>query len=138
METEIEKRFPPRRSRGQKGKVMIKNINEVKKDQIKAAADDFSGWQGRAVIHLNLSSGDVWTDVFSGEDFNAYHDDAIIGFYAKDALHGRDEKISVKRLTAIIELVIRRAAEADLLNEDEMGRYITLTNITEDLKYITA
>lgn len=85
---------------------MTRGMNKVKwnEEKIKEAAKDFSRWQGKAVIMVDTSDGDVWTDVFaSGTDFKQYHSDTVFSLHRKDDLHGRNGKITAKVIKELLE-----------------------------------
>jgi len=101
---------------------MITKITEIKKDAIKAAAKDFNDWQGKAAIHLDLSDGQVWTDVMTGTEVISYRSKSVICVYCKDDFTTRDLRISPERLTRVLDKVL----QSDILGLDEMDRYNAL------------
>ena len=89
------------------------------KEYIKSAVKDFNQWQEHAVIRMDLSDGDIWTDIFPDDnDFKVYHSDSIITIYSKDNFRGRDVKISVSELSKLVEHVIQNDITSSIYNLD--------------------
>ena len=77
---------------------------QVKFTGIKKAVGEFNHWQGPAIINLDKSSGEVWTDIFSSAgSYNAYHSRSIVEIYGKAtwSMQERDDRISMKDLQKI-------------------------------------
>lgn len=94
-----------------KEKLILKELERMAKmiewnqDKIKEAAKDFNNWQGKAVIMVDTSDGDVWTDVFaSGTDWNEYHSKTVFQLHSKDNLYGRDNEISPDAINELLKV----------------------------------
>lgn len=75
-----------------------------KQDRIREAARDFTEWQGKAVIMVDTSDGDVWTDVFASDtNWKEYRSKTVCRLYAKDSLYGMNCKISPDAINRLIE-----------------------------------
>ena len=73
---------------------------EWNEKRIAEAARDFNRWQGKAVVMVDTSNGDVWTDVFiGGNEYKRYHSDSIKPLHIyKDDFHGRNQKTSAAQI----------------------------------------
>lgn len=94
-----------------KEKLILKELERMSKmiewdrNKIKEAVRDFNNWQGKAVIMVDTSDGDVWTDVFaSGTDWKQYHSGTIFPLYSKDDLLERNKKITAKTVNALLDI----------------------------------
>lgn len=95
---------------------MTRGMSKVKwsEEKIKEAAKDFSRWQGKAVIMVDTSDGDVWTDVFaSGTDFKRYHSDTVFRLHGKDDLYGRNGKITAKAIKELLDAEAYKYGDID-------------------------
>lgn len=95
-----------------KEKLVLKELERMAKmiewnqDKIKESVKDFNNWQGKAVIMVDTSDGDVWTDIFAnGLDWKEYRSGTIFKLYTKDDLYGRDRKISTKIVNELLDVM---------------------------------
>lgn len=94
-----------------KEKLILKELERMAKmikwnqEKIKKSAKDFNNWQGKAVIMVDTSDGDVWTDVFSSDtDWKEYNSGTIFSLYNKDNLYGRNKNISAKAINELLNV----------------------------------
>lgn len=103
-----------------KEKLILKELERMTKmiewnqDKIKEAAKDFNGWQGKAVIMVDTSDGDVWTDIFaSGTDWKEYRSKTVFRLHGKDSLHGRDNEVSPEAINELLKAQAYKYDSAD-------------------------
>lgn len=71
---------------------------------IRKAVQDFNGWQGCAVVMVDTSSGEIWTDIFSsGNEWKQYHSDTIFKVTSKVRMDERDDRTTMKKVRQLIE-----------------------------------
>lgn len=94
-----------------KEKLILKELERMAKmiewnqEKIKKSAKDFNNWQGKAVIMVDTSDGDVWTDVFSADtDWKEYNSGTIFSLCSKDNLYERNKNISVKAINELLNV----------------------------------
>lgn len=73
---------------------------------IKSAVGEYNHWQGAARVYLDLSTGEVWTKVYTAPCwYNDYHDSAIIEVTSKAtwSMQERDNTITMRELWKLCE-----------------------------------
>lgn len=79
------------------------NKVEWNKEKIAKAARDFNKWQGAAVIMVDTSDGDVWTDVFMDDNtYRIYHSNSIYGLFAKNGFYHWDWVINAETIDELL------------------------------------
>lgn len=76
--------------------------NTLELKGVAKAAREFNNWEGCARIFLDVSDGEVWTNIYgSGNDFSKYHSNDIYEVYNKTSMMEQWNKISNEELENI-------------------------------------
>lgn len=99
---------------------------EWNEKRIAKAAKDFNKWQGKAVVMVNTSDGDVWTDVFiSGNEVKRYHSDSIKPLHIyKDDFHGRNQKTSTSQIRRYLKYKAHEYESLDYIPLDILEKMV--------------
>lgn len=113
-----------------KEKLILKELERMEKmiewnqDKIRKAVKDFNKWQGKAVIMIDTSDGNVWTDVFSSsQNWKQYHSGTIFYLYSKDDLYGRNKNVDTKAINALINAGAYRYKDTNDMPNDILELY---------------